>query len=98
MLKSWRTKLVLSLLALIVLAMSLSGVLLLSFLDQYFLTATEESLLAQARITAQALIPGAVVAGQQVEQQSPLSNTLQMRGAGNIAENDSWKPGWMLAR
>ena len=85
MLKSWRTKLVLSLLALIVLAMSLSGVLLLSFLDQYFLTATEESLLAQARITAQALIPGAVVAGQQVEQQSPLSNTLQMRGAGNIA-------------
>ncbi|TFG72925.1 MAG: HAMP domain-containing protein [Anaerolineales bacterium] len=85
MLKSWRTKLVLSLLALIVLAMSLSGVLLLSFLEQYFLEATEESLLAQARITAQALIPGALVAGQQVEQQSPLSNTLQMRGAGNIA-------------
>lgn len=85
MLKSWRTKLVLSLLALIVLAMSLSGVLLLSFLDQYFLEATEESLLAQARITAQTLIPGAMVAGQQVEQQAPLFNTLQMRGAENIA-------------
>ncbi len=85
MLKSWRTKLVLSLLVLIVLAMSLSGVLLLSFLERYFLEATEESLIAQARITAQVLIPGAIVAGQQVEQQAPLFNTLQMRGEGNIA-------------
>ena len=85
MLKSWRTKLVLSLLGLIVLAMGLSGVLLLSFLEQYFLEATEESLIAQARITAQALIPGAIVAGQQIEQQAPLFNTLQMRGSQNIA-------------
>ena len=85
MLKSWRTKLVLSLLGLIVLAMGLSGVLLLSFLERYFLEATEESLIAQARITAQALIPGAMVAGQQIEQQAPLFNTLQMRGEQNIA-------------
>jgi two-component system sensor histidine kinase BaeS len=85
MLKSWRTKLVLSLLALIVLAMGLSGILLLSFVERYFLEATEQSLIAQARITAQALIPGAMVAGQQIEQQAPLFNTLQMRGASNIA-------------
>jgi signal transduction histidine kinase len=85
MLTSWRTKLVFSLLGLIVLAMGLSGILLLSFLESYFLEATEESLIAQARITAQALIPGAMVAGQQVEQQAPLLNTLQMRGAQNIA-------------
>ena len=85
MLKSWRSKLVLSLIALIVLAMSVSGILLLSFLERYFLEATEDSLIAQARITAQALIPGAMVAGQQIEQQAPLLNTLQMRGASNIA-------------
>lgn len=85
LLTSWRTKLVLSLLALIVLAMGLSGLLLLNFLERYFLEAAEESLLAQARITAQALIPGAVVAGQQVEQQSAFFNTLQMRGEQNIA-------------
>ena len=85
MLKSCRTKLIFSLLGLIVLAMGLSGVLLLSFLERYFLEATEESLIAQARITAQALIPGAIVAGQQIEQQAPLFNTLQMRGSQNIA-------------
>ena len=47
----------------IVLTMALSGFLLLSFLERYFLAATEESLLAQARITAQALIPGVLVEG-----------------------------------
>ena len=44
----------------IVLAMGLSGFLLLSFLERYFLRAAEDSLLAQARITAQTLIPGAM--------------------------------------
>jgi hypothetical protein len=34
----------------IVLAMGLSGFLLLSFLERYFLQATEDSLVAQARI------------------------------------------------
>jgi two-component system sensor histidine kinase BaeS len=57
---SIRVRLTLSHLAVIILAMGLSGFLLLSFLERYFLQATEDSLLAQARITAQALIPGAM--------------------------------------
>ena len=59
MLSSIRTRLTLSHLAVIVVAMGLSGFLLLSLLEQYFLEAMEDSLVAQARITAQALIPGA---------------------------------------
>jgi signal transduction histidine kinase len=51
----------LSYLALIVLAMTLSGFLLLSLVERYFLQAAEDSLLAQARITAQVLIPGATL-------------------------------------
>ena len=58
---SLRMRLTLSHLVVIVLTMALSGLLLLSFLERYFLEAAEESLLAQARITAQALIPGALV-------------------------------------
>jgi signal transduction histidine kinase len=60
---SLRLRLTFSHLLVIVLAMALSGFLLLSFLERYFLEAAEESLLAQARITAQALIPGALVEG-----------------------------------
>ncbi|MBN1247147.1 MAG: HAMP domain-containing protein, partial [Anaerolineae bacterium] len=82
---SLRSKLLLSHLSLIVLAMGLAGLLLLTSLERYFLEATEESLAAQARITAQALIPGAMIAGPPVEQQSPLANTLQQRQASNLA-------------
>jgi len=46
---SIRTRLTLSHLAVIVVAMGLTGFLLLSFLDQYFIQATEESLIAHAR-------------------------------------------------
>ena len=60
MFSSIRTRLILSYLMVIILAMGLSGFLLLSFLESYFLEATEDSLLSQAQITAQALIPGAV--------------------------------------
>ena len=85
MLHSLRLKLVLSQLGLIVLAMGLAGLLLLSSLERYFLEATEESLVAQARITAQTLIPGAMMAGPLVETQSPLANTLQQRQTSNLA-------------
>jgi len=60
---SLRLRLTFSHLVVIVLTMALSGFLLLSFLERYFLEAAEESLLAQARITAQALIPGVLVEG-----------------------------------
>ncbi|MGC9350248.1 MAG: ATP-binding protein [Anaerolineae bacterium] len=80
-----RLKLLLSHLGLIVMAMGLAGVLLLTFLQRYFLEATEESLVAQARITAQALIPGAMAAGPPVEVQAPLANTLQQRQSQNLA-------------
>ena len=83
--RSLRLRLVLSQLALIVLAMGLAGLLLLTSLRQYFLEATEESLAAQARITAQALIPNARLAGPVVETQSPAANTLQQRQTSNLA-------------
>ena len=79
-----RLRLTLSHLLVIVLAMGLSGFLLLSLLERYFLQALEESLMAQARITAQALIPGARVGGDSVERQTPLYNTLQQQ-VGNLS-------------
>jgi signal transduction histidine kinase len=82
---SLRLKLLLSHLGLIVLAMGLAAALLLTFLQRYFLEATEESLAAQARITAQALIPGATTVGPSEEDQPPLYNTLQQRQASNLA-------------
>jgi len=63
----------------------LSGVLLITFLENYFIQATEESLIAQARITAQALIPGAILAGPEIEAQAPLSNALQQQQISNLA-------------
>ncbi|MGC9522654.1 MAG: ATP-binding protein [Anaerolineae bacterium] len=82
---SLRLKLLLSHLILIVLAMGLAGVLLLTFLERYFLEATEESLAAQAQLTAQVLIPGAVIAGPAVESQAPAANALQQRQLSNLA-------------
>ena len=89
MFSSLRIKLLLSHLAVIILAMGLSGVLLLSFLERYFLEAIEDSLVAQARITAQTLIPGATVAGAEAEPQSTADvatvNVLQQQRASNIS-------------
>ena len=82
---SIRTRLTLSHLAVIVVAMGLTGFLLLSFLDQYFIQATEESLIAQARITAQALIPGAMTAGPPIEAQAPIYNAVQQQRLGRIS-------------
>ncbi len=91
MFSSLRTRLTFSHLAVIVLAMSLSGFLLLSFLERYFLEATEESLLAQARITAQALVPGAMAWESPVElspenvELAPAFNAIQQQQLNNLA-------------
>jgi signal transduction histidine kinase len=85
MFSSIRTRLTFSHLAVIVVAMGLSGFLLLSLLERYFLQAMEDSLIAQARITAQALIPGAMAAGPAVEVPSSAFNTLQQQRESNIS-------------
>jgi len=91
MFSSIRARLTLSHLAVIVLAMGLSGFLLLSFLESYFLQATEDSLRAQARITAQALIPGAMAAGTSGESPpeennlTPAYNTVQQQQLSNLS-------------
>lgn len=79
-----RLRLLLSHLAVIVLAMGLSGVLLLSFLERYFLESTEESLAAQARITAQTLVPGTLLAGPAAEDQTALNNIISQRQISNL--------------
>ena len=79
---SIRAKLTLSYLAVIVVAMGLSGFLLLSLLDRYFMEAMEQSLLAQAQITAQALIPGAETV-ETSPQSDPASNTLRQQQLRN---------------
>ena len=79
MFASIRTRLTLSHLAVILVAMALSGFLSLSLLEQYFLQAMEDGLAAQARLTAQALIPGAMVEGEPAEDPDPAFNTLQQR-------------------
>jgi signal transduction histidine kinase len=82
MFSSLRARLVLSHLIVIVLAMGLSGFLLLTFVEDYFLQATEDSLLAQARITAQALIPGVISEGP--ASASPAYNAIQQQQASNL--------------
>ena len=92
MFSSIRVRLTFSHLAVILLAMGLSGFLLLSLLERYFLQAMEESLLTQARITAQALIPGSTpkgppgeVAPEQADRLAPVYNTAQQQQLGNLA-------------
>ncbi|GAG44748.1 unnamed protein product, partial [marine sediment metagenome] len=68
----------------IMLVMSLSGFLLLSFLERYFLQAAEESLTAQAVITAQALIPGATTNRPPVDT-APAYNAVQQQQLSNLA-------------
>jgi signal transduction histidine kinase len=74
-----RVRLTLSYLAVIVVAMGLSGFLLLSLLERYFLQAMQDSLLAQARITAQALAPGAPATSVEPAAPSSAFNTLQQQ-------------------
>ena len=82
---SIRTRLTLSHLAVIVMAMGLSGFLLLSFVERYFSKAMEDSLIAQARITAQALIPGTMTVGPPIEAQLSIYNTVQRQQTSNIS-------------
>jgi signal transduction histidine kinase len=84
MFSSIRVRLTLSYLMVIILAMGLSGFLLLSFLERYFLQAMEDSLMAQARVTTQALIPGATVAGPSIDTQSSAYNTIQQQRIGKL--------------
>jgi HAMP domain-containing protein len=85
MFSSIRGRLTLSHLAVIVVAMGLSGFVLLSLMEGYFLQAMEDSLVAQARITAQALIPGAMAGGPPIEVPSSAYNALQQQQASNIS-------------
>jgi len=80
MLRSIRTRLVLSHLFVIFVAMAISGFLLLSFLERYFVDAMERNLLAQAQLTAQALIPGATA---RVEEPHDLA-------AANVLGQQQW--------
>jgi signal transduction histidine kinase len=73
----------LSHLVVILLAMGLVSLISLSFLENYFLRSTEDSLLAQARFTVQTLIPKATLEGPPVVAQAPLSNAIQQQ-AGNL--------------
>jgi signal transduction histidine kinase len=83
-LHSLRLRLTLSHLAVIAVAMALSSFLLLSLVERYFLQALEDSLAVQARLTAQALIPGGSTAGPEVAAQSPASNAVQQNSLSNL--------------
>ena len=82
-------RLSLSHLLVILLAMGLSSFLLLSFLGNYFTDAVRKNLLAQAQITAQALIPGAVINASDTanETGSAAYNVIQQNQTSNIALN-----------
>jgi len=87
---SIRTRLALSHLAVIAVAMLLSGLALLSSLDRYFTQAMERNLVAQAQITAQTLIPGSVVIGPLSDAAVAASNTIRQQRVDNLylqAEN-----------
>ena len=87
MFSSIRLRLSLSHLSVIILAMGLSAFLLLTFVEDYFIDAAKDSLEAQARITAQALIPGATTDISQIEEEKWVSaqNTIQQQQTSNIA-------------
>ena len=83
--KSIRTRLTFTYLAVVIVAMSLSGFLLLSLLERYFYQAVEDGLLAQGRITAQALIPGAMAGTPISDAQASVYNTIQQQRVGDIS-------------
>ena len=84
MFSSLRQRLLLSHLMVIILAMGLVALTSLSFLENYFLQSTEDSLVAQARFTVQTLVPNALTAGPQVTTQTPLNNAIQQQAPGNL--------------
>ena len=84
MIRSLRTKLILSHLAVIFVAMTVVSFLLLSMARGYFLAAMEQSLVAQAHLIVQALIPGATAA-LQPQELSPAYNTVQQQQVANLS-------------
>jgi signal transduction histidine kinase len=96
MFSTLRNKLVLSHLAVLGLTIVLSGFLLQTLLQQYFLGAAEDNLLAQARITAQVLIPGIRGEDSPAPAQAPATNALQQQQSTNLylqTENLNVSPG-----
>lgn len=89
MLSSLRARLVFSHLLVIVLAMGVAGLLLLSFLEAYFLRSTEDSLIAQAHLTVQSIVPSARAAAPDIVTQAPLNNAIQQQAANNLALQSS---------
>jgi signal transduction histidine kinase len=81
---SLRGKLILSHLAVIFVAMFVVTLLLLTLGRDYFLNALEESLVAQAHLISQALIPGASSAPPE-ESLAPAINALQQSQIGNLS-------------
>jgi len=81
---SLRGKLILSHLAVIFVAMSVVALLLLTIGRDYFINALEESLVAQAHLISQALIPGASAAPPE-ESLAPAINALQQSQIGNLS-------------
>jgi len=84
MIRSLRSKLILTHLAVIFVAMTVVSFLLLSMARGYFMAAMEQSLIAQAHLIVQALIPGATAALQPQELPSAY-NTVQQQQAANIS-------------
>jgi len=94
--RSIRARLTFSHLAVIVVAMGLSGLLLLSLLEGYYIKAMEDSLAAQAQITVQALVPGARVEMLPADASSAAYNTVQQQLWSNLSiqtENLAASPG-----
>ncbi len=91
-----RSKLIFSHLVVVGLAMLLLAFLLQTLLVQYFLEATQNSLVVQAQITAQVMIPGGLVETPPDSIQAPVTNAIQQQQSANLvlqAENLSLPPG-----
>ncbi len=84
MLKSLRSKLIFSHLAVIFVAMMVTGFLLLSLGQQYFLSALEHGLTDEAHLIAQALIPDATIALESPTP-DPAFNAIQQQQMGNLS-------------
>lgn len=96
MFSNLRSKLVFSHLTVLGLTIALAGFLLQTLLQQYFWGATEDSLMAQARITAQVLIPGIQGEDPQPPTQASVSNAIQQQQSVNLflqTENFGLPPG-----
>jgi signal transduction histidine kinase len=91
MFRSLRTRLTLSHLLVIVVAMGILGALLLSLAGRYFLQAMEESLLAQARITTQALVSGAF-GGADGTDLNAAYNTIQQQNSNYWVQTQNVAP------